>query len=200
MRKFLIVVAAVIGMIVIAGCSGDSEETSTENTTNETETQEVNTEAEANEDQNEVEDLNFQVLKSDEEAGVTVENNPFYGSMADFIASNPKIGIPNDFSLFPFDIAMFEGADNSFIFFAINRLPDPIKNISFDLTFGNQNGEYIWDGAEIILSEDETGVIKPNGVVPILLDITPEEEAVYDTLTEDNVDMQIDNFDMEVVE
>lgn len=199
MKKFYILIAA-MALLLAAGCSSDSETETTETTTEETETQEISSGTEENEEQNEIEDLNFQLLKSDEEAGATFENNLLYSEMANHIEANPKIGLPNDFSMYPFDIALYEGADNSFIFFAINRLPDPIKNISFDLTFGNQDGEYIWEGQEVILDEESTGVIEPNGAVPILLDITPEEEAIYDTLTSENVDMQMDNFNMEVVE
>jgi len=34
--------------------------------------------------------------------------------------------------------------------------------------------------------------------VPVLLEITPEEGEIYERLTQDNVDLEIDNFDMDV--
>jgi len=44
----------------------------------------------------------------------------------------------------------------------------------------------------------QIGLLEPNGVVPVLLEITPEEGEIYEGLTQDNVDLEIDNFDMDV--
>ena len=67
-----------------------------------------------------------------------------------------------------------------------------------ELTFGEQDGDYIFDGTEVFMAEEQFGVLEPNGVVPVLLEITPEEGEIYEGLTQDNVDLEIDNFDMDV--
>ena len=42
---------------------------------------------------NEVVDLKLQLQKADEEAGVTIENNLIYSSLAEAIGADPKIGV-----------------------------------------------------------------------------------------------------------
>lgn len=147
-----------------------------------------------------MDELNLQVQKADEEAGETIENNEIYSGIAELIESDPAIGIQDDFSLYPFDIAVHEDGSESMIFLAINRLKEPIKDMSFELIFGDQDGDYIFEGMEVFMAEEQMGVLEPNGVVPVLLEITPEEGEIYEGLTQDNVDLEIDNFDMDVVE
>ena len=74
---------------------------------------------------NEVVDLKLQLQKADEEAGVTIENNLIYSSLAEAIGADPKMGVENDFSLYPFDIAYFDDGSMSLVFLAINQL---VKN------------------------------------------------------------------------
>lgn len=149
---------------------------------------------------NEVVDLKLQLQKADEEAGVTIENNLIYSSLAEAIGADPKIGVKNDFSLYPYDIAYFEDGSTSIVFLAINRLDKGMKNVSFDLTFGHQNGEYIFENVEVYLSEDQVGVIESNSSVPFVLDITPEDEEIFEVLTKDNVYLKMTNFYFELVE
>lgn len=153
---------------------------------------------EVNKEGSDMDELNLQLQKEDEEAGETIEDNEIYSGIDELIESDSSIGIQDDFSLYPFDIAVHEDGSESMIFLAINRLNDPIKDMSFELTFGKQDGDYIFDGTEVFMAEEQFGVLEPNGVVPVLLEITPEEGEIYEGLTQDNVDLEIDNFDMDV--
>lgn len=148
----------------------------------------------------EKEDLTLQVLKVDEEDGITIENNEFYQAIQAEIENDPKMGDQDDFSLLPLDVAYFEDDSISLMFLAINRLKDPIKNIAFDLTLGNQDGEYIFENYEIDLTEDYIGVLEKNGAIPFFVDITEEDEEIFSTLTDENVHMEMDNFRIDFVE
>ncbi|WP_164216035.1 hypothetical protein [Virgibacillus sp. YIM 98842] len=196
--KKLFLLSVLLFSLVVAGCS-DSDG---DNTTGEQREENIDTETSEEESgaAGEVEDLNLQLQKADEEAGVTVENNAVYSALSEAVEADPQMGVPNDFSLYPFDIAEFEDGSTSIIFLAINRLEDGILNVSFDLTFGNQDGEYIFEDVKVYLPEDQFGVIEADSSVPFLLDITPEEEAFFSTLDMDNVHMEMANFEMDIVE
>ncbi|WP_096186930.1 hypothetical protein [Evansella halocellulosilytica] len=109
------------------------------------------------------------------------------------------MGIPNDFGVVPIDIYITEEGSNLF-FLAVNRLEVPITNVSFDFTLGNTDGELVFDQVEIYLSEEEFGVIEPNHTLPFFLELTPESEELYESLTMDNMFMDIANFSMDVEE
>lgn len=116
------------------------------------------------------------------------------------IKADPKMGIPNDFSIQIIDIVDDE-TSAAVLFLAINQLPKAVKNISFEYTFGTDSGEYIWKDEEVTLSESEIGIIKPYHVVPYTLAITPEQEEIFFmTLEQDNTVMDIKNFDYELIE
>lgn len=144
------------------------------------------------------EELTLQILRMDEEAGATLENNEFYQVLNDVISENPTMGLPNDFSLQVLDIVDSGANETSLVILAINRLPDPLKNISFDFTLGHEDGEYVWQDLEVVLSEEEVGVIAANGVVPIILDITAEQEALIDRIHQGNQVLEVRNFEFEV--
>ncbi|GAE32072.1 hypothetical protein [Halalkalibacter hemicellulosilyticus] len=145
------------------------------------------------------EGLQLQVNKVDQEAGVTIENHPLYADINELVTADPELGIPNDFSVVPLDIYITEEGSSLF-FLAVNRLDIPIKNASFDFTLGNTDGELVFDQIDIYLSEEEFGVIEPNHTLPFFLDLTPEGEELYESLTMDNVFMDIENFSMDVEE
>lgn len=72
------------------------------------------------------------------------------------------------------------------LFVAINRLGFPVKNVSFVYSLGVRGGELIWNRVRIHLSEDQTGIIMPNRAMPFLLDLSPEQEALFDRMMESN--------------
>ncbi|WP_163581065.1 hypothetical protein [Gracilibacillus saliphilus] len=147
-----------------------------------------------------VPDLKLQVQKADEEAGVTIENNEMYSQLNEIIKADPKAGIPNDFSVFPNDIVYNEDGSTSILFFGVNRLRAPIQSIYFELTLGNQNGDYIFEGMPVTLDEEYMGIIEKDSAVPFLLDVDPEDEGIFMELTEENIDLRLDNYDLELDE
>ncbi|WP_106496028.1 hypothetical protein [Lentibacillus sp. Marseille-P4043] len=199
-KAFLL--SAIVLVLFLAACS-DPKEDKAEN--NQKQDQKTETQAKEKTNSNEeaadeVDNLVLQLQKQDEEAGVTVESNSIYSILDEAIKADPQMGVPNDFSLYPFDISINPDGSHSIIFLAINRLKDPIKNVSFNMTFGNKNGEYIWEDSETSLPEKQFGVIQPDHAVPYMLDVTPEQEKIFDGLTNDNVYLKVNNFNMDVVE
>ncbi|ENH96041.1 hypothetical protein J416_12979 [Gracilibacillus halophilus YIM-C55.5] len=227
MKKLYILV---ILMVMIAGCSHTNEEASkdtntdveSEDTTKANETDESNEEnvdIENEEDEAEdtsenkgvddffnqptnedVPDLELQVQKIDKEDGITIENSELYSQLNEVIKADPKGGIPNDFSIYPHDLVYNEDGSTSIVFFAINRLHAPIRNIYFELTLGNKNGAYIFEKMPVTLDEEYVGIIKTDSAVPFLIDIYPEDEEIFMRLTEENIDLRLDNYDVELDE
>lgn len=145
----------------------------------------------------EQEALSLQLLKADEEAGVTIENSEVYKELNRMITEDADMGLANDFSINIIDIVDSGTENASLLFLAINRLDEPMKNITFDYTLGHDNGEYVWEGVKVNLTEQDTGIIQPNHAVPFSLGITPEQEALIDTLEQDNQVVKMDNFKFE---
>lgn len=214
--KKLILILSFILVLGLAACGNETNNdvNDTENETDEVEVAETenNNSGESNtEGKNqyegeelaegeEKEDLTLQVLKVDEEDGITIENNEFYQAIQAEIENDPKMGDHDDFSLLPLDVVYFEDDSISLMFLAINRLKDPIRNIAFDFTFGNQDGEYIFENFEVDLTEDYIGTLEKNGAIPFFLDITEEDEELFYTLSDENVHMEMDNFRIDFVE
>lgn len=145
-------------------------------------------------------DLTLQVTKIDEEAGATIDNNENYQMLNEVILDNPKLGTPNDFSMYTidFDKEIYRQTMQIY-FFGINRLDTPIKNIRFKITLGTTDGEYVWEDMPVTISDDIFGTFKPDHTMPIMLDVTEEELDVFEKITKENQVFEIDdfNFDMD---
>lgn len=68
------------------------------------------------------------------------------------------------------------------------------------MTFGNKEGEYIYENEKLVLTEDEFGILNPDSAIPFMLDVTPEQEQLFNRLTKDNVHLEMANFKMDVEE
>lgn len=221
--KKIVWMLLLVGTLLMAGCSLGKDDDSAEKDSNtdvvnetenndttpeEDETKEEPEEEQTEENNNAVEgatagdmpDLQLQVQKADEEAGITIENNEIYSQLAEVIKADPKAGIPNDFSVYPHDIVYNEDGSSSVLFIGVNRTDRPIRNISFDLTLGDNDGNYIFEGQEVLLDENSVGVLQQDSAVPFLLGITKEDEDIFKTLNESNVDIRLDNAQVDFVE
>ena len=151
-----------IVVLFIAGCAGtsnDEQEKAQGNGVPETEeTEDEN----GSEDYADVDDmvgeLSLQVLKEDEEAGIKIDNNELYQVLQAEIEANPLMGDPDDLSLFPYDIVEYEDGSAAILFLVINRLEHPIENLFMVLTFGNDEGDYIFDETSVDLPQEYMGV------------------------------------------
>lgn len=129
-----------------------------------------------------MEPLKIQLQKYDE-AGITDPGaEELYSGLEKWVAENPDGGIEQDFSIQVLGVT----ANSSMLFVAINRLGVPVKNVSFVYSLGLRSGEQIWNRVRILLSEDQTGVIMPDRAMPFLVDLSPEQEVLFDRMTESN--------------
>ncbi len=82
---------------------------------------------------------------------------------------------------------------------AVNRLNDPITNLTFDLTLGNEVDGYVWNKMKTTLPESNIGVLQPNGVVPILIPLTNEQYTTVKHLNKAKQLLKIENLKFETV-
>lgn len=139
--------------------------------------------------------LSLQVTKVDEEAGITIEDDPNYQHLNDLVEANPELGANNDFSLFSIESdGNFNEDVTEVLFLGINRLDEPIKNIKFDFTLGSTDGDYVWEEEPVQLPEDVFGAIKTDHAMPVLLEVTDEQFEIFNTITEENQIFEMENF------
>jgi len=203
MKKLLIIFSMIV-VLFIAGCAGtsnDEQEKAQGNGVPETEeTEDEN----GSEDYADVDDmvgeLSLQVLKEDEEAGIKIDNNELYQVLQAEIEANPLMGDPDDLSLFPYDIVEYEDGSAAILFLVINRLEHPIENLFMVLTFGNDEGDYIFDAISVDLVEEYMGVLEVDGVIPIFLQVEAKDVDLFYTLDPNNLLLEMGNFKTAFVE
>lgn len=188
-----------MSLIIISGCSSENDEVEGDLEGQQEEEEEVVADPETEESANDLETngkLSLQVLKMDEEAGVTIENSDIYSGLESIIAKDPTIGASDDFTVRTIDIYNTEDGA-MLILLGINRLGTSIKNVSFELTLGNDSGDYVWEEDPVMLSQDKTGVIEHNSAIPILRNLSEEEVELLKTMDESNIEILVENFDFE---
>lgn len=142
--------------------------------------------------------LSLQVLAVHDRDDVEMDEYhlELYEGIKHTIQQNQEMGLPGEFSLQSYRV--FENYQGPFyVFLGINRMDKPIKNVSFEMDLGDNTGNMLWKNDTIYLSEEETGVIAPNKVVPIMLPITDEIVEKAETVDFDNLKMEMTNFEYE---
>jgi hypothetical protein len=136
--------------------------------------------------------LTLQVTKADANKGVTIDNSQLYQSLNNLIKENPYIGKDNNFGMYALDIGTNEAGQKMFAFIAVNRIHQPIKNVSFDFTYGNKNGKYLWEKKSFHITEDKIGAFQPQSAIPVLVPLTEEQYALAKSLNKENSVMKIE--------
>ncbi len=176
-----------------------NDETNQAEDTNRTETNGTEGDSQSGETDGSEQGLKLQVLKGDQEAGVTLENSELYRELNKIIQKNPAIGVADDFSLYIVNTIHDDQGESRLVLFGINRLPVAIKNFSFKYTLGNKDNEYVWEKQRVKMNEEEAGILEPNSALPIVLELTEEQEELLKSLDNDNQVMVIDDFTFEEV-
>ncbi|CAM3229644.1 hypothetical protein FITA111629_11245 [Filibacter tadaridae] len=177
--------------ILLVGCNADDEQ------------QKKGDEVNVEEDKGKQEEpaLSMQLLKADEENGVTLEEE-MYQQLAGLVEANPDIGVAEDFSVHAIDLVETATGEKVMLFLGINRLEKGIKDIKFDYTLGVETEgsvKYVFDRKEVELSESLAGVIQPNHAIPFTVPVTPEGQELLQLMTEENKVLKLENakFDLE---
>ncbi|WP_342514989.1 hypothetical protein MKY34_09850 [Sporosarcina sp. FSL K6-1522] len=144
--------------------------------------------------------LSMQVLKADEENGVTLENE-MYQQLSGLVEENPEIGVADDFSIHGIDLVKTSAGESVMLFLGINRLEKGIKDITLEYTLGVETEgtvKYVFDREEINLLEPFAGVIQPNHAVPFTVPVTAEGEKLLQLMTDENKTAKIENAKFEL--
>ncbi|WP_147536192.1 hypothetical protein [Bacillus marasmi] len=153
-----------------------------------------------NNENEEKEDLTLQILKEDEEDGLTIENSEIYQIANDAIKDNPKLGDEKTFTMYLVDSLSNDAGEKVLLFLAINRFPESMKNVNFDFTVGNEHGGFVWNKLKVTLPEKNIGSIHRNGAVPIIIPISKEKFTTLSELKKEDQEIKLDNFKYEIVE
>ena len=191
-----------MGLLFLSACSGGNTEVESDSRQiEETPTQTEKSNGQPDGAQSEVEDLQLQVTKVDAESGVTIENNETYQQLNEFVNENIKFGAPNDFSMLSVSMMVDDNGNQQMLFLGVNRIGTPVKNITFDITLGSTEGDMVWENFPVTLDEDSVGVMENNTALPIFLPVTSQEQIdVMKTISQENLVMEINNFNFETVE
>lgn len=144
--------------------------------------------------------LSMQVLKADEENGVTLDNE-MYQQLTGLVEENPDIGVEDDFSIHVIDLVKKKTGESVMLFLGINRLDQGIKDITLEYTLGVETEgtvKYVFNREEINLLEPFAGVIQPNHAVPFTAPVTAEGEKLLQLMTEENKTAQVENATFEL--
>lgn len=118
-------------------------------------------------------ELSLHTLAKHDDIELDEYQTELYEGIKHRIHEQPEMGAPEEFTLKSY--RLFENYQGrNYVFLGVNRLNKPIKNISFHLTVGDEQGNKIWDKQTVFLSVEDTGIIPANSVVPILLPVTHE--------------------------
>lgn len=143
--------------------------------------------------------VTLQVLKMDKDIGLTLTNNEFYEEMQTVVEADPQMGEENQFTLFPYSIVDNDEDTSAMLVLLINRLNKAIKSVSFDVTLGNNNGEYVLNKMNIDLPEAYLGVLEKDGVVPVFLQVEKNAADVFYNLDPNAMLLKLDNFQADYV-
>lgn len=197
--KRLLLLLLVLFTVVGCSASNDNEKTANEGNLENDVVQEDDNEGVQNSANEKSEDLTLQLTKTDKEAGIDLETDNVYSELNKFVVENPNHGEPNDLSIYVVNTLQNEKGDH-LVLFAINRLDDPVKNISFNYTLGENEGELIFDSEPVVLDELEFGQIEVNHAMPFTLQVKEEQLDIMSRITDENQLVEFENVDLEFVE
>lgn len=142
------------------------------------------------------EDLTLQMTKVDEEAGTDMDENNVYQELNRFVEANPEHGEANDLSIYVVNTLHNEQGDH-LILLAINRMDEPVKNISFEYTLGTDDGELIFDQEPVLIAEEDFGDIKVDHAMPFTLQVNEDQLEIMNKITDENQHIEFDNVNIE---
>lgn len=140
--------------------------------------------------------LTFCVTKEMQEKGITPENTESVKVLRDLIASNPKIGAENDFSIL-YSGKQGDSNGKKFVtFFAVNKTDHTLKNISLKLTM-KVGDDYVIKEQEVTLPEQSFGTISSYTAMPVSIVLKDDSYTLLDKATNDNVSLSVTDFKSE---
>ncbi|MER2173415.1 MAG: hypothetical protein ABS911_01970 [Carnobacterium sp.] len=142
-------------------------------------------------------ELSLVIPKQNADNGQTFDNNPLMAEFQQLVAEHPDMGFNNDVTVMYSGLYDKADGDTLAYFFVINKTGIEMKNIRYQLSYGNKDGEMVWDKEAVILREDIFGPFKPNTVLPLTMAVPKEKVDLFFSITNENLSIKLDEFTFE---
>lgn len=185
MKKWIVALTS-IGLLTACG-NGETDEEP-----------EVPEEAEEEPEQEEIEELTFVPQVSDEEVDFVEGENEITDNILSFVDEhNEELGEAGEVSvdlsneiIYPQDQSDLRG-----IVLVSNRSDEPVSNFGFDVTIESDEGTTFAEDQTVFLTEEHFGVLEPNTVMPVYVEVDPEYiEELAETTIDESGTATADNF------
>lgn len=172
MKKWMLVLASA-GIFAACDTDGEAEETDPP----EEEIEENEQEEEEIEEEEELEELAFVPQVSDEAVEFTPEASDITLNIAEFVEeNNEELGEVGEVSVDLSNEIVYPETQSDLrgIVLVSNRTDEAVSNFGFDVTIESDEGTLFVDEYPIYLTEEHFGVLEPNTVMPVYVEVDPQ--------------------------
>ena len=142
-------------------------------------------------------DLSFVIPKENADKGQTLDNNPLMAQFEQLVSEKPDMGFNNDVTVMYSGVYDEVDGNTLAYFFVINKTELTLKNIHYKLSYGNKDGEMVWDQNESLVSEEIFGPLEPNAVLPLTMTVPKDKADLFFSITDENLSIWLDDFTYE---
>lgn len=142
-------------------------------------------------------DLSFVIPKENADKGQTLDNNPLMAQFEQLVSENPDMGFDNDVTVMYSGVYDEVDGNTLAYFFVINKTELTLKNIHYKLSYGNKDGEMVWDQNESLVAEEIFGPLEPNAVLPLTMTVPKDKVDLFFSITNENLSIWLDDFTYE---
>ncbi|EDP67578.1 hypothetical protein CAT7_02407 [Carnobacterium sp. AT7] len=141
--------------------------------------------------------LSLVIPKQNADKGQTFDNNPLMAQFKQLVLDSPYMGFDNDVTVMYSGLYDENDTNTLAYFFVINKTDIAMKNIQYKLSYGNKNGEMVWDQKYSILEEEVFGPLEPNAVLPLTMTVPKEKTDLFFSIMKDDAAIRLDEFKYE---
>lgn len=141
--------------------------------------------------------LSLVIPKQNADKGQTFDNNPLMAQFKQLVLDSPDMGFDNDVTVMYSGLYDENDTNTLAYFFVINKMDIAMKNIQYKLSYGNKNGEMVWDQKYSILEEEVFGPLEPNAVLPLTMTVPKEKTDLFFSIMKDDAAIRLDEFKYE---
>lgn len=141
--------------------------------------------------------LSLVIPKQNADKGQTFDNNPLMAQFKQLVLDSPDMGFDNDVTVMYSGLYDENDTNTLAYFFVINKTDIAMKNIQYKLSYGNKNGEMVWDQKYSILEDEVFGPLEPNAVLPLTMTVPKEKTDLFFSIMKDDAAIRLDEFKYE---
>lgn len=196
-RMALLLLAA--ALCVLAACSKEEkQETSSETKTEQPAKEKASKNEEKSQEQaNQEGPIQLQILKEDQEAGITLENSKIYQQLDQFVKTNPNMGTKDQFTVVIVDTSESKDGKSNLVLLGVNRMSETMRNYSFTFTFGDKHRTYVLKDKEIKVDSKTSGDLQVGHAQPIKVPLTEAEMSQLKKLDQNQAIVKVENIEAE---